>query len=149
MRIEGRRAINACDGDTAANKRGHLGCQAYFDLRGPGRAHAFRDRSQGRSVSNRLVTPPRGHAGRRNQRACRRSPRPAPVHLRAGLAVGDILMWDNRCTLHTRTDFSANARRLDAVATIFGDLLILLMYGGDCIVRPVQGWIVGFCRPVH
>src|SRR4029079_5287915 len=26
--------------------------------------------------------------------------------------VGDILMWDNRCTLHARTDFSAGERRL-------------------------------------
>jgi taurine dioxygenase len=27
-------------------------------------------------------------------------------------AVGDLVMWDNRCTLHARTDFSPNTRRM-------------------------------------
>jgi taurine dioxygenase len=26
--------------------------------------------------------------------------------------VGDLLLWDNRCTLHARTDFSDKERRL-------------------------------------
>jgi len=26
--------------------------------------------------------------------------------------VGDVLLWDNRCTLHARTDFNASERRL-------------------------------------
>lgn len=34
---------------------------------------------------------------------------------------GDILMWDNRCTLHARTDFSAGARRLMRRVTILGE----------------------------
>jgi taurine dioxygenase len=25
---------------------------------------------------------------------------------------GDVILWDNRCTLHARTDFSSNERRL-------------------------------------
>jgi taurine dioxygenase len=35
--------------------------------------------------------------------------------------VGDILMWDNRCTLHARTDFSAAERRLMRRITILGE----------------------------
>jgi taurine dioxygenase len=35
--------------------------------------------------------------------------------------VGDILMWDNRCTLHARTDFSAAERRLLRRVTILGE----------------------------
>ena len=35
--------------------------------------------------------------------------------------VGDILMWDNRCTLHARTDFSADERRLMRRVTILGE----------------------------
>ena len=35
--------------------------------------------------------------------------------------VGDILMWDNRCTLHARTDFSAGERRLLRRVTILGE----------------------------
>ena len=35
--------------------------------------------------------------------------------------VGDILMWDNRCTLHARTDFSSAERRLMRRITIIGE----------------------------
>ena len=35
--------------------------------------------------------------------------------------VGDILIWDNRCTLHARTDFSAGERRLLRRVTISGE----------------------------
>jgi taurine dioxygenase len=34
---------------------------------------------------------------------------------------GDILMWDNRCTLHARTDFDAGERRLLRRVTILGE----------------------------
>jgi taurine dioxygenase len=34
---------------------------------------------------------------------------------------GDLLMWDNRCTLHARTDFSAGERRLLRRVTIMGE----------------------------
>jgi taurine dioxygenase len=34
---------------------------------------------------------------------------------------GDILMWDNRCTLHARTDFPAGERRLLRRVTILGE----------------------------
>lgn len=33
----------------------------------------------------------------------------------------DILMWDNRCSLHARTDFSADERRLLRRVTILGE----------------------------
>ena len=35
--------------------------------------------------------------------------------------VGDILMWDNRCTLHARSDFSPAERRLMRRVTILGE----------------------------
>lgn len=35
--------------------------------------------------------------------------------------VGDILMWDNRCTLHARTDFPSAERRLMRRVTILGE----------------------------
>ncbi len=35
--------------------------------------------------------------------------------------VGDLLLWDNRCTLHARTDFSAQARRLLRRVVIQGE----------------------------
>ena len=35
--------------------------------------------------------------------------------------IGDILMWDNRCTLHARTDFSSAERRLMRRIIILGE----------------------------
>jgi taurine dioxygenase len=35
---------------------------------------------------------------------------------------GDVLMWDNRCSLHARTDFSAGERRLMRRVTILGEV---------------------------
>jgi taurine dioxygenase len=35
---------------------------------------------------------------------------------------GDIILWDNRCTLHARTDFSPNERRLLRRITIAKDI---------------------------
>lgn len=35
--------------------------------------------------------------------------------------VGDLLMWDNRCTLHARTDFSAAERRLMRRCAVVGE----------------------------
>ena len=35
--------------------------------------------------------------------------------------VGDLVLWDNRCTLHARTDFSDKERRLLRRVVVGGD----------------------------
>jgi taurine dioxygenase len=35
--------------------------------------------------------------------------------------VGDLVLWDNRCTLHARTDFSDKERRLLRRVVVAGD----------------------------
>ena len=35
--------------------------------------------------------------------------------------VGDLVLWDNRCTLHARTDFSDKERRLLRRHVVTGD----------------------------
>ena len=35
--------------------------------------------------------------------------------------VGDLVMWDNRCLIHARTDFSADERRLLRRVTTLGE----------------------------
>ncbi|HEY7248844.1 MAG TPA: TauD/TfdA family dioxygenase [Xanthobacteraceae bacterium] len=35
--------------------------------------------------------------------------------------IGDLILWDNRCTLHARTDFSAKERRLLRRVVVAGD----------------------------
>jgi taurine dioxygenase len=34
--------------------------------------------------------------------------------------VGDLLLWDNRCSSHARTDFPSNERRLMLRTTVKG-----------------------------
>jgi taurine dioxygenase len=38
--------------------------------------------------------------------------------------VGDLLVWDNRCTMHHRNAFSPNARRLMHKSTTAGEPVI-------------------------
>jgi taurine dioxygenase len=35
--------------------------------------------------------------------------------------IGDLVLWDNRCTLHARTDFSDKERRLLRRYVVQGD----------------------------
>ena len=35
--------------------------------------------------------------------------------------VGDLIMWDNRCTIHARTDFPADERRVLRRVTVLGE----------------------------
>ena len=35
--------------------------------------------------------------------------------------LGDVLMWDNRCTAHARTDFEATEPRLMRRLTVLGE----------------------------
>ncbi len=36
--------------------------------------------------------------------------------------VGDLIMWDNRCSLHARTDFPAEERRILRRVTVLGEI---------------------------
>ena len=38
--------------------------------------------------------------------------------------VGDLLVWDNRCTMHHRNAFSPNARRLMHKSTTAGEAVV-------------------------
>jgi taurine dioxygenase len=38
--------------------------------------------------------------------------------------VGDLVLWDNRCTLHARTDFSDKERRMLRRYVVMGDRVV-------------------------
>ena len=123
-RIDGRRALNAYDYDTAATRRGTRVAAGVPSYAHPVvRTHPATGRKA--LYVNRLMTvhieglpPPESdellnflfdHQEQR-QFVYEHVWRP-----------GDLLMWDNRCTLHARTDFSADERRLMRRVTILGE----------------------------
>src|SRR6266699_6267355 len=123
-RIEGCKALNAYDYDRAAMKRGTRLAEGVPSYVHPVvRTHPATGRKA--LYVNRLMTV-----------RIEGLPAPESNELLATLfdhqerrefvyehvwRPGDLLMWDNRCTLHARTDFSPNERRLMRRVTILGE----------------------------
>jgi taurine dioxygenase len=123
-RIDGRRALNAYDYDTAATKRGtRLADGVPHYVHPVVRTHPATGRKA--LYVNRLMTV--------NIQGMAEAESDALLELlfdhqeRADFIYehvwrpGDLLLWDNRCTLHARTDFSADERRLLRRVTILGE----------------------------
>jgi taurine dioxygenase len=123
-RIEDRKAVNAYDYDTGATIRG-----GDVPADAPSYAHPVvrTHPATGRKALyvNRLMTrrieglPPQESEELLNLLFDHQE-RPEFIYEHVW-RPGDILMWDNRCTLHARTDFSADERRLLRRVTILGE----------------------------
>jgi taurine dioxygenase len=123
-RIQGRKAVNAYDYDSAATIRG-----GDVSPDAPSYAHPVvrTHPATGRKALyvNRLMTrhieglPPQDSEELLN-RLFDHQERPEFIYEHVW-RPGDILMWDNRCTLHARTDFSPHERRLLRRVTILGE----------------------------
>jgi taurine dioxygenase len=121
-RIAGRRALNAYDKDSTQRT-------ANYDNAGSSYWHPVvrTHPATGRKALyvNRLMTReieglPREESEAILQKLFEHQEKPKFVYEHFW-RVGDILMWDNRCTLHARTDFSAGERRLLRRVTILGE----------------------------
>ena len=123
-RIEGCKALNAYDYDTAAMRRGTRLAEGVPSYVHPvvrthpatGRKALYVNRLMTVRIeglpaqeSDELLTTLFDHQERREF-----------IYEHVWRA-GDLLMWDNRCTLHARTDFSPNERRLMRRVTILGE----------------------------
>ena len=121
-RIAGRRALNAYDKDST------LRTAKYDDAGSSYRHPVVRTHpATGRKALyvNRLMTReieglPREESDAILQQLFDHQEQPKFVYEHVW-RPGDILMWDNRCTLHARTDFSAGERRLLRRVTILGE----------------------------
>ena len=121
-RLAGRRAFNAYDQDTTTRSAG------YDNARASAWHPAVRTHpATGRKALyvNRLMTReieglPRAESDALLQMLFDHQEQPQFVYEHVW-RPGDILMWDNRCTLHARTDFSAGERRLLRRVTILGE----------------------------
>jgi taurine dioxygenase len=123
-RIEGRRALNAYDYDTAATKRGTKVADGVPTYVHPVvRTHPATGRKAlyvNRLMTVRIEGMPDEESSELLDFLFDHQEQRQFVYEHVW-RVGDILMWDNRCTLHARTDFSADERRLMRRVTILGE----------------------------
>jgi taurine dioxygenase len=124
-RIEGRKAINAYDYDSAATKRGgDVSSSSAPSYAHPVvRTHPATGRKAlyvNRLMTRRIEGLPQEESDELLSLLFDHVERPEFIYAHVW-RPGDILMWDNRCTLHARTDFSAEERRLLRRVTIKGE----------------------------
>jgi taurine dioxygenase len=121
-RIAGRRALNAYDADVTTRSASYEGAGSSY-WHPAVRTHPATGRKA--LYVNRLMTReieglPRAESEAILQMLFDHQEEPRFVYEHVW-RVGDIVMWDNRCTLHARTDFSAGERRLLRRVTILGE----------------------------
>ena len=123
-RLAGRRALNAYDYDNAATIRGaSVRDDAPFYAHPVVRTHPATGRKA--LYVNRLMTRRiEGMAPDESEALLNllfeHQERPKFVYEHVW-RPGDLVLWDNRCALHARTDFSPNERRLMRRVTILGE----------------------------
>jgi taurine dioxygenase len=123
-RIEGRRALNAYDYDTAATKRGTKVADGVPTYVHPVvRTHPATGRKAlyvNRLMTVRIEDMPEEESSALLDFLFDHQEQRQFIYEHVW-RVGDILMWDNRCTLHARTDFTADERRLMRRVTVLGE----------------------------
>ena len=75
-----------------------------------------------RLMADSVVGLPREDSDRLIEQWCQATEQPAHIYEHVW-QLGDFLMWHNRCTIHARTDFPKEERRLLRRCTVEGDLL--------------------------
>jgi taurine dioxygenase len=124
QRIDGRRALNAYDYDTAATKRGTRVADGVPTCVHPVvRTHPATGRKAlyvNRLMTVRIEGLPEDESNELLEFLFEHQEQRQFVYEHVW-RVGDILMWDNRCALHARTDFSPDERRLMRRVTIMGE----------------------------
>jgi taurine dioxygenase len=124
LRIAGRKALNAYDYDTAAMKRGTRLADGVPSCVHPVvRTHPATGRKAlyvNRLMTVRIEGLPADESDELLDKLFAHQERREFVYEHVW-RPGDLLMWDNRCTLHARTDFSPDERRLMRRVTILGE----------------------------
>lgn len=123
-RIDGRRALNAYDYDTGATRRGGKAPDdAPSYVQPVVRTHPVTGRKAlyvNRLMTVRIEGLPSEESEEILDYLFTHQERPEFIYEHVW-TPGDLLMWDNRCTLHARSDFSADERRMLRRVTILGE----------------------------
>lgn len=125
QRLDGRKAVNVYDYDAAATHRGSTSAKEGV----PHHAHpVFRTHPEtGRKAlyANRLMTEhivgmDRAESDRILERLFSHAENPEWIY-RHRWEPGELVVWDNRCTQHARSDFDASERRLMRRCVVLGE----------------------------
>ena len=123
-RIESRQALNAYDYDNASTLRGtRVSASVPSCVHPVVRTHPVTGRKAlyvNRLMTVRIEGLPEAESDELLNLLFDHQEQPEFVYAHVW-RPGDLLMWDNRCTLHARTDFSAAERRLMRRVTILGE----------------------------
>ena len=123
-RIDGRKALNAYDYDNAATRRGRRLAQDVPSYVHPVvRTHPATGRKAlyvNRLMTVRIEGLPEAESEELLELLFAHQERAELIYEHVW-RPGDLVMWDNRCTLHARTDFSPAERRLMRRVTILGE----------------------------
>jgi taurine dioxygenase len=123
-RIDGRRALNAYDYHTSAMKRGtRLGEGVPSYVHPVVRTHPATGRKAlyvNRLMTVRIEGLPERESDELLELLFDHQEQRQFIYEHVW-RPGDLLMWDNRCALHARTDFSPDERRLMRRVTILGE----------------------------
>jgi taurine dioxygenase len=122
QKLAGRRALNAYTTDTTTRSTGYEGANSSY-WHPAVRTHPATKRKAlyiNRLMTRELEGLPREEGEALLQRLFDHQEQPQFVYEHVW-RPGDILMWDNRCTLHARSDFSAGERRLLRRVTLIGE----------------------------
>jgi taurine dioxygenase len=121
-RIQGCRALNAYTSDTMLRSANYDDAKSSY-WHPVVRTHPATGRKAlyvNRLMTREIEDMPRDESDAILQRLFDHQEQPTFVYEHVW-RPGDILMWDNRCTLHARTDFSAGERRLLRRVTVLGE----------------------------
>ncbi len=123
-RIDGKKALNAYDYDSASTKRGgDVANDAPQYVHPVVRTHPATRRKAlyvNRLMTQRIEGLPADESEELLNFLFDHQERPEFVYGHVW-RPGDLLLWDNRCALHARTDFDAGERRLLRRVTILGE----------------------------
>lgn len=121
-RIEGKKAMNVYDYANVPTQRGVTSTEAPRFAHPVVRTHPATGRKAlyvNRLMTEYILDMDRAESDSILARLFDIAENPAWVYEHKW-KVGDLLMWDNRCTLHARSDFDASERRLMRRSVVLG-----------------------------
>jgi len=123
-KLEGQRALNVYDYDNSPNLRAAVKADAPRFAHPVVRTHPATGRRAlyiNRLMTESIIGMPRDESDALLAQLFDHAENPAWIYEHVW-KVGDLIAWDNRCSMHARTDFDASERRLMRRCEVLGEV---------------------------